>query len=175
MMAWKIGHNVKLSGAEWVAGSSHMDPNIWQLKLSGLTNNLQMYTVGEEKFSLGSVVYINRHSPAPPAPSPGSSEATILEYDRAYLWVAKVLEVRAKDDQHVYLRLFWLYWPDEVGDNHIMAQMSFYTENQFQNFLIGALEGLIFFNQLFSAPGGVRQVILRKQTPYSSSKKNVTS
>jgi hypothetical protein len=22
--------------------------------------------------------------------------------------------VRAKDNQHVYLRLFWLYWPDEL-------------------------------------------------------------
>jgi hypothetical protein len=78
-------------------------------KLRGLTNNLQMYTVSEEKFSLGSIVYINRHSLAPLTPPPGSSEATILEYDRANLWVAKVLEVRAKDDQHVYLRLFWLY------------------------------------------------------------------
>jgi len=28
--------------------------------------------------------------------------------------VAKVLEVRAKDNQHVYLRVFWLYWPDEL-------------------------------------------------------------
>ena len=55
-----------------------------------------MYTVGEEKFSRGSIVYINRHSPAPSAPPPGSSEATILEYDRANLWVANVLEVRAK-------------------------------------------------------------------------------
>ena len=71
-------------------------------------------TVGEQKFSLGCIVYINRHSPAPPAPPSGSSEDTILEYDRANLWVAKVLEVRAKDNQHVYLRVFWLYWPDEL-------------------------------------------------------------
>lgn len=76
--------------------------------------NLLICTVGEQKFSLGSIVYINRHFPAPPAPPPGSSEDAILEYDRANLWVAKVLEVRAKDNQHVYLRLFWLYWPDEL-------------------------------------------------------------
>ena len=25
-----------------------------------------------------------------------------------------MLEVRAKDNQHVYLRVFWLYWPDEL-------------------------------------------------------------
>ena len=73
-----------------------------------------MHAVGEQKFSLNSIVYINRHSPAPPAPPPGSSEEVILDYDRANLWVAKVLEVRAKDNQHVYLRLFWLYWPDEL-------------------------------------------------------------
>src|SRR5256714_1160403 len=96
-------------------GSSHTDPNIWQLKLSGLTNNSANVYSWQEKFSLESIVFIiNRHSPVPPVPPPGSSEATILEYDRAYLWVAKVLEVRAKDDQHVYLRVFWLYWPDEL-------------------------------------------------------------
>jgi BAH domain len=79
-----------------------------------VSGNILISTVGEQKFSLGSIVYINRQSPAPPAPPLGSSEATILEYDRANLWVAKVLEVRAKDNQHVYLRLFWLYWPDEL-------------------------------------------------------------
>ena len=57
---------------------------------------------------------MNRHSPVPPPPPATSSEAAILEYDRANLWVAKVLEVRAADSQHVYLRVFWLYWPDEL-------------------------------------------------------------
>ena len=28
--------------------------------------------------------------------------------------MARVLEVRASDQQHVYLRVFWLYWPDEL-------------------------------------------------------------
>jgi hypothetical protein len=84
--------------------------DLTRYKLSVLTNNLRMYTVGEQKFSLGSIIYVNRYSPAPPAPPPGSSEATIPEYDRANIWVAKTLEVRAKDNQHVYLRLFWLCW-----------------------------------------------------------------
>ena len=29
-------------------------------------------------------------------------------------WVAKVLEIRAQDPSHVYLRILWLYWPDEL-------------------------------------------------------------
>lgn len=31
-------------------------------------------------------------------------------------WVAKVLEIRALDAQHVYVRVVWYYWPDELPD-----------------------------------------------------------
>ena len=92
-----------------------------------IADNVLMFTVGEQKFSLGSTVYINRHSPAPPAPPPGSSEEAILDYDRTNLWVAKVLEVRAKDNQHVYLRLFWLYWPDELPS----GRQAYHGANEF--------------------------------------------
>ena len=83
--------------------------------------------VGEQKFSLGSIVYINRHSPAPPPPPQNASEAAILAYDRENLWVAKVLEVRALDNQHVYLRVFWLYWPDELP----MKRQPYHGANEF--------------------------------------------
>ncbi|CAK7266981.1 hypothetical protein SEPCBS57363_002369 [Sporothrix epigloea] len=29
-------------------------------------------------------------------------------------WVARVLEIRASDEHHVYARVFWMYWPDEL-------------------------------------------------------------
>lgn len=29
-------------------------------------------------------------------------------------WVARILEIRALDEQHVYARVFWMYWPDEL-------------------------------------------------------------
>lgn len=29
-------------------------------------------------------------------------------------WVAKVLEIRAEDSSHVFLRVLWLYWPEEL-------------------------------------------------------------
>ncbi|EFW99557.1 hypothetical protein CMQ_7925 [Grosmannia clavigera kw1407] len=29
-------------------------------------------------------------------------------------WVARILEIRASDEHHVYARVFWMYWPDEL-------------------------------------------------------------
>lgn len=29
-------------------------------------------------------------------------------------WVAKILEIRAQNEQHVYARVYWMYWPDEL-------------------------------------------------------------
>ncbi|KAJ9157664.1 BAH domain-containing protein [Pleurostoma richardsiae] len=32
-------------------------------------------------------------------------------------WVARILEIRASDEHHVYARIFWMYWPDELPAN----------------------------------------------------------
>ncbi|KAH6657530.1 hypothetical protein BKA67DRAFT_191026 [Truncatella angustata] len=32
-------------------------------------------------------------------------------------WVARILEIRASDEHHVYARVYWLYWPDELPPN----------------------------------------------------------
>ena len=29
-------------------------------------------------------------------------------------WVARILEIRASDERHVYARVYWMYWPDEL-------------------------------------------------------------
>ncbi|EGU77768.1 hypothetical protein FOPG_19158 [Fusarium oxysporum f. sp. conglutinans race 2 54008] len=29
-------------------------------------------------------------------------------------WVARILEVHASDEDHVYARVYWMYWPDEL-------------------------------------------------------------
>ena len=52
-----------------------------------------------------------------------------LDPSNASSWVAQVLEIRAQDASHVYLRVFWLYWPDELpmgrqpyhGSNELVA------------------------------------------------------
>ncbi|EWY79883.1 hypothetical protein FOYG_16948 [Fusarium oxysporum NRRL 32931] len=44
-------------------------------------------------------------------------------------WVARILEIRASDEHHVYVRVYWMYWPDELppgrqpyhGTNELIA------------------------------------------------------
>ncbi|KKO98179.1 hypothetical protein THAR02_09723 [Trichoderma harzianum] len=33
---------------------------------------------------------------------------------KADYWVARILEVRASDEHHVYARVYWMYWPEEL-------------------------------------------------------------
>lgn len=62
---------------------------------------------------------------APPPARIRSSLAEILQKH----WVAKVLEVRAGDEQHVYLRVYWLFRPEDLpggrqwyhGSNELIA------------------------------------------------------
>ncbi|KJZ68668.1 hypothetical protein HIM_11940 [Hirsutella minnesotensis 3608] len=37
--------------------------------------------------------------------------------DLADYWVAKILEIRALDESHVYARVYWMYSPDELPEN----------------------------------------------------------
>lgn len=32
----------------------------------------------------------------------------------ADFWVARILEIRAQDEHHVYARVYWMYKPDEL-------------------------------------------------------------
>ena len=47
----------------------------------------------------------------------GIEHGTVLSpSDERKFWIAHVLEIRARDQQHVYLRVFWCYWPDELPE-----------------------------------------------------------
>ncbi|KAL7903770.1 hypothetical protein GGI35DRAFT_472871 [Trichoderma velutinum] len=37
-------------------------------------------------------------------------------------WVAKILEIRALDDTHVYARVYWMYLPDDLLENTVDGQ-----------------------------------------------------
>ncbi|KAJ4402810.1 hypothetical protein N0V85_005235 [Neurospora sp. IMI 360204] len=42
------------------------------------------------------------------------SEATAPIQRRDTEWVARILEIRARDEHHVFARVYWMYWPDEL-------------------------------------------------------------
>ncbi|KIX02883.1 uncharacterized protein Z518_08826 [Rhinocladiella mackenziei CBS 650.93] len=65
-------------------------------------------------YSKGQIVYVNRHSPVPSSPPADASEDERLRYDKENLWVGLISEFRAENQEKVYVRVFWLYWPEEL-------------------------------------------------------------
>lgn len=63
------------------------------------------FIVGKKSFGVGDYVYIYHGD---------QLRGTQLDPALTGTWVAQVLEIRAADSYHVYLRLFWMYWPDEL-------------------------------------------------------------
>ncbi|KJK73565.1 hypothetical protein H634G_11180 [Metarhizium anisopliae BRIP 53293] len=51
-------------------------------------------------------------------------------------WVAKILEIRAADEHHVYARIYWMYSPDELppntryGEESIEGRQTYHGENE---------------------------------------------
>ncbi|KAI9812406.1 MAG: hypothetical protein M1827_004637 [Pycnora praestabilis] len=64
------------------------------------------FVVGEETFGVNDFVFVNHADVPHGTPLPTTEERQF--------WIARVLEVRAADQQHVYLRVFWVYWPDDL-------------------------------------------------------------
>lgn len=51
-------------------------------------------------------------------------------------WVARILEIRASDEHHVYARVFWMYWPDELppgthyGKRQVQARQPYHGSSE---------------------------------------------
>lgn len=51
-------------------------------------------------------------------------------------WVARILEIRASDEHHVYARVYWMYWPDELppgtqdGKKQVSGRQSYHGRNE---------------------------------------------
>lgn len=71
----------------------------------------------EHEFSLGDFVFIKRRS-VTTAEADGAlgdmDEDQLLEWQRQNTWIGRIREVKAMAADQVYMRLFWLYWPDEL-------------------------------------------------------------
>ncbi|KAF4978058.1 hypothetical protein FZEAL_5523 [Fusarium zealandicum] len=51
-------------------------------------------------------------------------------------WVARILEIRAADEHHVYARVYWMYWPDELpqgtqdGKKYVQGRQPYHGANE---------------------------------------------
>jgi len=51
-------------------------------------------------------------------------------------WVARILEIRASDEHHVYARVYWMYWPDELpagttdGKKYIQGRQPYHGNHE---------------------------------------------
>jgi hypothetical protein len=51
-------------------------------------------------------------------------------------WVARILEIRASDEHHVYARVYWMYWPDELpagtidGKKSVSGRQPYHGQNE---------------------------------------------
>lgn len=63
--------------------------------------------MGEERFTLDQYLYINHSDIA-------QGEDVLSMNAKKRFWVARLLEIRGTDQEHTYLRVFWLYWPEEL-------------------------------------------------------------
>ena len=70
--------------------------------------------MADQTFTRGDTVYINHTFPVPAPPTLNASDEEKLSYDKENLWVGRIMECRASDEAHVYLKVMWLYWPDEL-------------------------------------------------------------
>lgn len=51
-------------------------------------------------------------------------------------WVARILEIRAADEHHVYARVYWMYSPDELpagtldGKKYVQGRQPYHGQNE---------------------------------------------
>lgn len=68
---------------------------------------------GVKYFSEG-FIYVANESSIDRAKAPPSNSQGGLKKKSDDDWVARILEIRASDEHHVYARVYWMYWPDEL-------------------------------------------------------------
>ncbi|KAF7674910.1 hypothetical protein GT037_006673 [Alternaria burnsii] len=68
------------------------------------TNRYRKFTINGEEFQVGQMVFVRKSEEDHVEEGPNSIQH----------WLAKVLEVRAGDASHVYLRVFWAYRPEDL-------------------------------------------------------------
>ncbi|KAK3500572.1 hypothetical protein B0T13DRAFT_224797 [Neurospora crassa] len=78
---------------------------------SFVLNNVKYYA--ENFIYVANDLSIKKKDPKQGEKGP-NDEATAPIQRRDTEWVARILEIRARDEHHVFARVYWMYWPDEL-------------------------------------------------------------
>ncbi|KAA8631637.1 hypothetical protein SMACR_08051 [Sordaria macrospora] len=77
---------------------------------SFVLNNVKYYA--ENFIYVANDLSIKKKEPKPQEGNDEAAAAPITRRDTE--WVARILEIRARDEHHVFARVYWMYWPDEL-------------------------------------------------------------
>ncbi|KAK7205888.1 hypothetical protein BZA70DRAFT_277351 [Myxozyma melibiosi] len=94
-------------GEDYPVYEEPADSADYQVEPKSAWNKMQSYRnfiVADEKFKTGEYVFVKNEQ---------STVASTIT-DQMQFWVGRVLEIRATDPTRVYVRIFWMYWPNEL-------------------------------------------------------------
>jgi hypothetical protein len=87
--------------------------------------------VGENKFRKGNFVFVANEKSVK---RQKMKEGGVNGSDNG--WVALILEIRALDEDHVYARVYWMYWPEDLpkgtycGRNIISGRQPYHGQHE---------------------------------------------
>ncbi|KAI9763412.1 MAG: hypothetical protein M1840_000543 [Geoglossum simile] len=84
------------------------------------------FMINQERFRVGHNVFVNHSNVA--------QGTELHDADLRKFWAAEVLEIRANDAEHVYLRVVWYYWPEELpgGKRYYHGRKEFVASNHME-------------------------------------------
>ncbi|KAH6874530.1 hypothetical protein B0T10DRAFT_204847 [Thelonectria olida] len=86
-------------------------------------------------------VYITNNAPIKQRKAKNKRPKQLKSLQTADFWIARVLEIRASDEHHVFARIFWMYSPDELPACGILdgkKWVSSFQPHRIQNELIAS-------------------------------------
>ncbi|KAF2096657.1 hypothetical protein NA57DRAFT_78257 [Rhizodiscina lignyota] len=92
------------------------------------------FTIARETFEVNDIILVQNEEDDPAPQVKSSKKASSVAEFLKNKWVAQVLDVRAGDEQHVYLRVYWLFRPEDlpIGRQPYHGTMEVIPSNEMQ-------------------------------------------
>lgn len=89
--------------------------------------------MNQAKYFSEGFIYVANDSTIAPKDPPQNGSTKRRQPDE---WVARILEIRAADEHHVYARVYWMYWPEELpvgtkdGNKYVSGRQPYHGHNE---------------------------------------------